>query len=122
MYTRCTTEKSAAQQALLEKTLLQTMAQQPYSEISVSFLCEEAGLSRKTFYRLFNNKDDVLTALIDHTLIRYMAYHPTNGMPSVLWTSCTSSSNSGGKSSRFWTRCRTITSLPCCWNAPYGTA
>ena len=76
MYTRCTTEKSSAQQAALEHSLLQAMMQRPYGEISVSSLCEQSGFSRKTFYRLFSNKDSVLHALIDHTLMRYMSYRP----------------------------------------------
>ncbi len=76
MYTRCTTEKSAMQQQLFGQTLLDAMQQRAYGEITVSSLCEESGLSRKTFYRLFSNKDDVLMSMVDHTLMRYMTYHP----------------------------------------------
>ena len=76
MYTRCTTEKSSLQQQHLEAVLLQEMKTQSYADLTVSGLCEEAGLSRKTFYRLFSNKGDVLCALIDHTLMRYMSFHP----------------------------------------------
>ena len=36
-----------------------------YSEITVTQLAQEAQLSRKTFYRLFNDKDDVLSLLFD---------------------------------------------------------
>ena len=32
----------------------------PYSSISVTALCEQAGISRKLFYRRFRGKDDVL--------------------------------------------------------------
>ena len=71
MYRHCTTEKTAAQQRLFERTLLETTKQQPYQDISVSQLCQLSGLSRKTFYRLFENKEDVLVALIDHTLMEY---------------------------------------------------
>jgi len=76
MYTRCTTEKATQQQYLFGQTLLDAMLLRPYSEITVSSLCEDSGLSRKTFYRLFSNKDDVLLSLVDHTLMRYMAFHP----------------------------------------------
>lgn len=76
MYTRCTTEKATAQQQLIGQTLLRAMQQRPYTDITVSSLCEESALSRKTFYRLFSNKDDVLLSLVDYTLMRYMAFHP----------------------------------------------
>ena len=36
-----------------------------YSEITVTQLAQEAQLSRKTFYRLFNDKDDVLSLLFE---------------------------------------------------------
>lgn len=71
MYRHCTTEKTAAQQRLFERTLLETTKEQPYQDISVSQLCQLSGLSRKTFYRLFENKEDVLVALIDHTIMEY---------------------------------------------------
>ena len=68
MYRKCTTEKASAQQRQFQNALLQSMLQIPYGEITVTGLCTQTGLSRKTFYRLFENKDDVLNALIDHTL------------------------------------------------------
>lgn len=74
MYRHCTTEKTAAQQRLFERTLLEATKHQPYQDISVSQLCLLSGLSRKTFYRLFENKDDVLVALLDHTLMDYIHY------------------------------------------------
>lgn len=74
MYRQCTTEKSAQQQRQLEACLLSLMQRQDYHQISVSSLCELAGLSRKTFYRLFGSKDDALCALIDHTLMDYAKF------------------------------------------------
>ncbi len=43
-------------------------------KITVVSLCEHSGLSRKTFYRLFESKDDVLIALIDHTFLDYESF------------------------------------------------
>lgn len=74
MYRHCTTEKTAAQQRLFERTLLEATRHQPYHEISVSQLCQLSGLSRKIFYRLFENKEDVLIALLDHTLMDYIQF------------------------------------------------
>jgi len=76
MYRRCTTEKSAQQQRILEQCLLEAMLTTPFHDITVSGLCEHASLSRKTFYRLFDKKEDLLEALIDHTLLDIESFHP----------------------------------------------
>lgn len=74
MYNRNVTEKAAAQQQLLENCLLETMQTTPFDEITVRSICQQAGLSRKTFYRLFGSKEDVLHALIDQTIINYIHF------------------------------------------------
>ena len=74
MYRRCTTEKAAMQQRRIEECLLAAMQEKPVAEISVSGLCEQTGLSRKTFYRLFESKQDVLHSLIDRTIREYIRY------------------------------------------------
>ena len=74
MYKRCTTEKAALQQRRIEECLLSAMRDKPFGEISVSSLCEQTGLSRKTFYRLFEGKQDVLDSLIDRTIRDYIRY------------------------------------------------
>lgn len=74
MYKRCTTEKAAMQQRRIEECLLAAMQEKPVAEISVSGLCEQTGLSRKTFYRLFESKQDVLHSLIDRTIREYIRY------------------------------------------------
>ena len=45
--------------------LLELMQVYPYPDITVTQLSQEAALSRKTFYRLFGDKDDVLKLLFD---------------------------------------------------------
>lgn len=45
------------------KALLHIMKQYDYKEITVTQIAGEAQLSRKTFYRLFSNKDEVLDHL-----------------------------------------------------------
>lgn len=74
MYKRCTTEKATLQQRQFEVCLLAAMQNKPYREINVSSLCEQAGLPRMTFYRLFDSKDDLLYALIDHTLTDHLNF------------------------------------------------
>lgn len=74
MYKLCKTEQSAARQRALEEGLLSVMLTKRYDEISVSELCDELAIPRKSFYRYFSSKDGALHALIDHTLIGFEGY------------------------------------------------
>ena len=65
MYRQCITEKTAQQQKAFCNTLYRSMQDQFYSNISITNLCQQTGLSRNIFYRLFDCKDDVLFSLID---------------------------------------------------------
>ena len=71
VYKLCKSEQSATRQKQLEQGLLQAMLTQPYEEISISDLCEQMNIPRKSFYRYFSNKDGALLALLDHTLMEY---------------------------------------------------
>lgn len=68
MYKICHTEESSHRQRELEQGLLRAMGAQPYEKVTLTELCRELGVPRKTFYRYFPTKDDCLLALIDHTL------------------------------------------------------
>jgi AcrR family transcriptional regulator len=76
MYSQCVSEKSAAQQRLFEDALLELMAQKLFEEISISELCRKTGLSRKTFYRLYESKADVVYAMIDHAIMDAATFVP----------------------------------------------
>ena len=74
MYKLCKTEQSALRQQQLEAGLLRAMVAKPYDEISISDLCDQLEIPRKSFYRYFSGKDGALHALIDHTLMRFDGY------------------------------------------------
>ena len=74
MYRICTTEKTALQQKQAEQALRRLLQQMPYEQISVCRICQEADLSRKSFYRVFSSKEGVLCALIDHTLMEFVSF------------------------------------------------
>lgn len=80
MYKLCKTEQSALRQRELEMGLLAAMSTHQYEEISVSDLCEQMGIPRKSFYRYFSSKDGALHALIDHTLLEFESF-PSNTKP-----------------------------------------
>ena len=77
MYKLCKTEQSAARQRQLEMGLLRAMGKKRFDEISVSDLCDDLGVPRKSFYRYFSSKDGALFALLDHTLLQF---YQTEGM------------------------------------------
>ena len=55
----------------ITKALLKLMQKHPYNEITVSQIVMETDLVRKTFYRNFNSKDDVLDSIINSAIIEY---------------------------------------------------
>lgn len=77
MYKMCKTEQSAQRQRQLEQGLLHAMSTRHYEELSVSDLCDQMEIPRKSFYRYFSSKDGALHALLDHTLLEYESY-PSN--------------------------------------------
>ena len=74
MYRKCTTEISIRHQKQITESLLALMQKTPYEEITVTQLCQAAGVTRRIFYHLFNNKTDALYALIDHTILEGESY------------------------------------------------
>ncbi len=71
MYKLCKSEQSAQRQRQLEEGLLRVMNVTPFEDITISDLCQQLGIPRKSFYRYFSSKDGALHALIDHTLMEY---------------------------------------------------
>ena len=53
------------------EALLRLMEQHPYEEITVKQIALEAKLVRKTFYRNFDSKEDVLEAIFDSLVNEY---------------------------------------------------
>ena len=68
MYKVCKTEKSIERQKLFQTTLLSIMKNEKYQNITVTALCKEMEIPRKTFYRYYGALEDVLYALIDESL------------------------------------------------------
>lgn len=77
MYKLCKTEQSAKRQKEIEKALFKLLETRRFDELSVTELCEYSGIPRKAFYRYFENKNDALYALIEHTLGEYEGFAKT---------------------------------------------
>ena len=68
MYKICKTEKSAERQRLFQTTLLAMMKKEHYQNITVTDLCREMSVPRKTFYRYYGTLEDVLHSILDDAL------------------------------------------------------
>lgn len=80
MYKLCKTEQSATRQRQLEEGLLTAITLRRYDELSVSDLCVQLGIPRKSFYRYFSSKEGALHALLDHTLMDFEGFFfPSSG-------------------------------------------
>lgn len=55
----------------LTNALFKLMKTTPYSEITVKAILIEAGLSRKTFYRNFEDKKDIINTFLDNLMNEY---------------------------------------------------
>ena len=77
MYKQCRTEQSAARQRVLLEGLQEAMLQQHFDEISVSDLCQQMQIPRKSFYRYFSSKEGALNALIDQSLLDFETFSHT---------------------------------------------
>lgn len=75
MYKLCKSEQSAQRQRQLEEGLLRVMNITSFEDITISDLCQQLGIPRKSFYRYFSSKDGALHALIDHTLMEYEQFN-----------------------------------------------
>ena len=75
MYKHCATEESARRQRQLESCLLELMLVGNYSQITISHICDLAGISRKSFYRYFSSKEGCLCALMDHAIFDGASYY-----------------------------------------------
>ena len=79
MYRKCATEVSVRHQRLVTEALLELMGKMSFEEISVTQLCQSAGVTRRVFYHLFSNKQGALHALVDHKILDIESYRPEVG-------------------------------------------
>lgn len=63
-------------QACLFDALMKLMQEKKFDKISVGELCEAAGVSRMTYYRSYNNKEDILLQHLDECFAVYLTDLP----------------------------------------------
>lgn len=62
-------------QIRLMDSLVYWMEREPYSEITITQICQQAQLVRQTFYRNFASKDAVLMFYMDYMFEQFAAQH-----------------------------------------------
>ena len=63
----CTNEKTAARQRWIENGLMELMQKYKFEDITATDLCRYLELPRRSFYRYFDDMEDVLDSLMNHT-------------------------------------------------------
>lgn len=86
MYKYCKTSQSAARQRHIVSCLLEMLHTHHYDQITVQDLCKKAEVPRKSFYRYFECKQDVLLATIDFYIQDYESFRLPGMGPGVLRT------------------------------------
>lgn len=74
MYKLCKTEESSKRQRDIEQVLLTLMRQKRYEDITVSEICEAAGVPRKSFYRYFDGKEGAMQSLLIHNITDFHSF------------------------------------------------
>ena len=73
MYLRQANKTARQSQELIAEGLFRLMDRKPFSQIRITELCQEAGVGRKTFYRNFQTKEDVVEFRLDQMQQEYLA-------------------------------------------------
>lgn len=68
------TKRTWAASALID-AMLRLMEHESVAKISITELCDAAGVTRTTFYRIFHSKEDVLSAWIRDVALEFMEKH-----------------------------------------------
>lgn len=80
-------KRVAKTQAKAEKALFQLMQQQNFSELSITDIANQAGISRMAFYRNYQSKEDILNKFIQKEYTRFIAEitaHQLHGLNQLL--------------------------------------
>lgn len=56
----------------LVDALLSLMQEKPFNQITITEICKRADLARRTFYRNFNSKEDILSLCIKEKVMDYI--------------------------------------------------
>jgi AcrR family transcriptional regulator len=73
MYIRQSNPAAIRSQAMISEALIALMRDASYADITVTDICRRADVVRKTFYRNFGGKDDVVHLILDGAFSGFIA-------------------------------------------------
>lgn len=71
MYHKQVNKTAVQSQYMITDALFRLMKSKPFQQITVTEICDEAAIGRKTFYRNFDVKEDVIDFRLDNLRDRY---------------------------------------------------
>ena len=78
MYKICKTESTTKRQIEVETALYELLKKKDFEDITVTELCATVNMPRKTFYRYFDEKEDVINSLLDRIVLQYGSFFNEN--------------------------------------------
>lgn len=70
MYKQCQTARSEQRQREIARTLIEMLQTRSLPSVTVTELCQRAGIPRKAFYRYFDSMEDIIHYVADRLLQR----------------------------------------------------
>ena len=71
MYTKHTNPVALQSQQMISNALLRLMEREPFQSITITKICQEADIARKTFYRSFETKEDIIDYQLDQLYLDF---------------------------------------------------
>ena len=71
MYRKQTNKTALQSQRMMADALLELMKEHSFPRITITQICDRAGVGRKTFYRNFELKEDVIAFRLDELCAVY---------------------------------------------------
>ncbi len=78
MYKKVTNPLAMQSQKNICESMLELLKTTSFDDITITMLCQQAHLVRKTFYRNFETKEDVLICMLDYHLLEYLEELPSH--------------------------------------------
>ena len=64
----------------ITKALFDLMKEQEYNDITITDIVNKAGVSRVTYYRHYNSKDEVITKFFEYTRNEFLQQAKNSGL------------------------------------------
>lgn len=63
------TKRAIRRQAMLQKSLLDLLQNNEYGNVTVTDICRQANIPRRTFYHYFSSKDEIVDSIAEDLML-----------------------------------------------------